>query len=194
MAVLILYLFPVLVALISHLRGTMFVNARQWLAILAMLAGLALLLWRDGPPPSAIGILCALLATCFTVGVVFTADHLTNRIGAATTNFYMVLWGLILLLLAAPVLTGWDAPQSPLGWLALSLNGSCYVVAWFAFMAGAQRIGIVRASVIGAIDPVLAALGGLLFFQERLTLPEAFGFAVVLCALTVFELNKSPAH
>ena len=190
LTVLILYLFPVVVALIAHFRGSTVVTGRQWAAIVLLLIGLGLLILRGGALPALPGLGLSLMAMLFTVALVFVAGHLTDEIGPATMNFYMVLWGLLALLLAAPFVSGWALPAGPTGWIAMGVNGSCYVVAWFAFFAGAQRIGVVRASVLGSADPLIAALAGLWVFQEHLSPQEWVGFGLALSALVAFELWK----
>ena len=79
------------------------------------------------------------------------------------------------------------APQSVFGWSALIGNGIAFCVAWVGFFAGARILGATRASMLSLVEPVGAAIGAYLLFDETYTLPQWFGFFVVLAALYQFE-------
>ena len=188
--ILILYLYPVVIALISHFRGTARLNTKQWLAILSVVLGMALLFQSGKGAVSPLGIALSLMAMSCTVAIVFVSGHLTDEIGAGPTNFYMNLWSVLLLLALYPFVDGWAAPETGSGWTALGFNGFCYVLVWVTFFAGAKRIGLMRASLLTSVDPLFAALIALFLFGEVLLLPQWIGFGVVLLALFFFEYTK----
>ena len=99
LSILILCLFPVVIAIISHLRGVEIVSLIQWLCILFVLIGLSLLILSDKSSVSFLGIFFSLIGMIFAVIITFLSEKMTNEIGALTTTFYLNAWGLLFLLI-----------------------------------------------------------------------------------------------
>ena len=96
LSILILCLFPVVIAIISHLRGVEIVSLIQWLCILFVLIGLSLLILSDKSSVSFLGIFFSLIGMIFAVIITFLSEKMTNEIGALTTTFYLNAWGLLI--------------------------------------------------------------------------------------------------
>jgi drug/metabolite transporter (DMT)-like permease len=189
-ATLILYLYPIAIAVISYFLGKATLSFIQIVSIGAVLIGLALLVVGGEGSVFVVGILFAFASMLFTVVIVFQVGALTEDMGLMPANFYMTLWSSIILMLAVPFTNGLMMPQNVNALLGVGLNGVFYIFAWLAFFAGVQRIGLVRASVLSSIDPLFAALMALLLFNQTLGGVQWVGFGLVLLSLAVFELNK----
>ena len=187
LALLILYLYPVVLAAHQHFFAGARVNPAQWLCALIACAGLALILGLRFEQISLLGIAFALLGMLAAVVITITNVRVTEQVGSMTSNFYMSLWSLIVFSVALLLLGEYAAPQSVFGWSALIGNGIAFCVAWVGFFAGARILGATRASMLSLVEPVGAAIGAYLLFDETYTLPQWFGFFVVLAALYQFE-------
>jgi len=187
LALLILYLFPIVLAIYQHLQGTIRVRPAQWLCAAVTCGGLAMILGLRVGEISFTGISLALMAMLATVVITLSNVHVTTAIGSLVSNFYMSLWSLAIFGLALVLLGEFVTPQSTLGQAALLGNGVAYCVAWVAFFAGARILGATRASMLTLVEPPAAALGAWLIFGETYTPLQWLGFFIVLGALFLFE-------
>jgi drug/metabolite transporter (DMT)-like permease len=194
LALLILYLFPIALAIYQHLQGTVRVRPAQWLCAAVTCGGLAMIVGLRVGEISVLGVSLALMAMLATVVITLTNVHVTTAIGSLASNFYMSLWSLVIFGLVLVLLGEFVTPQSALGQVALLGNGVAYCVAWVAFFAGARILGATRASMLSLVEPPAAALGAWLIFGETYTPLQWLGFFIVLGALFLFEkLSHSPA-
>lgn len=193
LAVLILYLFPLGIAIWSHVSGRQKVNAIQWGAVAGLLAGLALLMSDTVKVGSITGLLlCFGSMICAMLYTTMSSD-LTDSLGSSPVNLQTNIWGVAILgiLLALPF--GWEItlPQTAGGWLAIISNGTFYMLGYWLFFEGCRLIGVTRASILTLVDPLFAAVIAILFLGQFLTVSEWTGFAIILAALVLFERLKT---
>ena len=193
LALLILYLYPVVLAIHQHRQGVMRIGPAQWLCALLTCAGLALILGVRIEQMNLGGVALALMAMLATVVITVTNMRVTATMGSLASNFYMSLWSLVIFALALLLFGEFAEPQSASGWVALAGNGVAYCVAWVAFFAGARILGATRASMLSLVEPPGAALGAWLLFGETYTALQWAGFFVVLVALFFFEKLSYPS-
>ncbi len=187
LALLILYLYPMVLATWSHLSGRIRLAPAQWLWGLLAILGLTLILGVRFEQISATGVALALMAMLATVVVTLTNVRVTEVSGSLVANFYMSLWSFLIFAAGIALFGDFRLPQSTLGWSGLIGNGVAYCVSWVAFFAGARILGAARASMITLIEPPLAALFAWFIFGETFTPLQWAGFALVLVALLLFE-------
>jgi drug/metabolite transporter (DMT)-like permease len=187
LALLILYLYPIVLAIHQHRQGSIHVKPSQWLCALVTCLGLAMIVGLRVDEVSFAGVALALMAMLATVVITLTNVQVTAGMGSLVSNFYMSLWSLVIFSLALMLLGEFITPQSTLGQAALLGNGLAYCVAWVGFFAGARILGATRASMLTLVEPPAAALGAWLIFGETYTPLQWFGFFIVLGALFLFE-------
>lgn len=187
LALLILFLYPLGIALYEHAVGITRLQPAQWLFGIVALAGLGLMLGVRFDAINFVGVAYALLATFATVVLTLVNVRVVAATGSLVANLYMSFWTL-LIFAAALVVAGEIAwPGSAVGWGGMLGNGVAYCVSWVAFFAGARILGATRASMFTLFEPALAAFVAWLIFGENFTPPQWAGFAVVLGALFLFE-------
>ena len=193
LAVLILYLYPMVLAAYLHCRGSARLRRLQWLWGLVTLAGLSIILGVRFEQINFTGVALAALAMLSAVVITLENVRVTERTGSLVSNLYMTAWGIVIfgvsLLFFGEILQ----PQTPLGWGGLLGSGIAYCIAWVGFFAGACIIGATRASMISLTEPLLAALAAWLIFGESLGPLQWVGFAIVLVALALFEKEARKA-
>ncbi len=187
LALLILYLYPIVLAIHQHHRGVTRIGPAQWLCALITCAGLGLILGVRIEQMNMVGVALALMAMLATVVITITNMRVTATMGSLASNFYMSLWSLLIFAVALLLFGEFAEPQTAYGWLALTGNGPAYCVAWVAFFAGARILGATRASMLSLVEPPGAALGAWLLFGETYTALQWTGFFIVLAALFLFE-------
>lgn len=105
---------------------------------------------------------------------------LMNRWGNFTINGIMfVISGIVLL----PFVRPWaNSPTlDALGWalLAFTIVGGTFAAFWL-FLAGTQRCGAMRATMLGTSEPVTATITGVLFAGAVFTPTDLAGFAMII--------------
>ena len=187
LALLILYLFPIVLAAWNHLTGSTRLAPAQWLWGLLAILGLALILAVRFEQISLIGVCLALLAMFATVVITLTTVRVAQQCGSLLANFYMSLWSLAIFAAGLALFGEFRLPQTTTGLTALGGNGVAYCVSWVAFFAGARILGASRASMLTLAEPPLAALFAWFIFGESFTPLQWAGFVLVLLALLLFE-------
>lgn len=195
LAILILYMYPLGIALVEHLRGSERITTSQWGALLVVAAGLVLLSADSLRGGNAIGIGLSFVGMICAMMFTIMSGHLARKIGASTVNFATNMWSVLFLaglMVFAPSLMPVVFPDSIEGWLAILGNGIFFMLGYLLFFESSKIIGITRVSVITLVDPLLAALVAILLLSQNLTLLEWAGFAIITIALVVFEMRKQP--
>jgi len=187
LALLILYLYPIVLAIYQHRQGTIQVRPAQWFCALVTACGLALILGLRFSEISLLGISLATMSMLATVVITVTNHRVTESLGSLVSNFYMTAWSLLIFALMLLLVGEFAQPQSSLGWAALVGNGVAYCIAWVAFFAGARILGATRASMLTLLEPAAAAFGAWVLFGETYTPLQWWGFFIVLGALFGFE-------
>jgi drug/metabolite transporter (DMT)-like permease len=193
LALLILYLYPIVLAIHQHRQGVSRFHSTQWLSAFVVIAGLALILGLRFEQINLSGILLALMAMLATVVITISNHRVTATVGSLVSNFHMSLWSLFIFSLLLLLVGEYAEPQTTFGWIALGGNGVAYCVAWVAFFAGARILGATRASMLTLVEPPAAAFGAWFLFGETYTALQWAGFFVVLAALFAFEKQAQPA-
>ena len=192
LALLILYLYPIVLAIHQHRQGVIRLQTAQWLSALVAVAGLALILGVRFEQLNLYGILLALMAMLATVVITITNHRVTATVGSLVSNFHMSLWSLLIFSLLLLLAGEYAEPQTTFGWIALGGNGIAYCVAWVSFFAGARILGATRASMLTLVEPPAAALGAWFLFGETYSPLQWCGFFVVLLAIFAFEKLSHP--
>ncbi len=187
LALLILYLYPMVLATWSHLCGSIRLAPAQWLWGLVAILGLGLILGVRFEQISPVGVSLALMAMLATVVITLTNVRVTEHRGSLVANFYMSLWSFLIFAAGLALFGDFRLPQSSLGMGGLIGNGIAYCVSWVAFFAGARILGAARASMITLVEPLLAALFAWFIFGETFSPLQWAGFGLVLLALLLFE-------
>lgn len=181
-ALVLLYLYPLVAALLSPaLTGDRF-RPKDWLALVAGLAGTVLVLWpAEGlHGPLGAGHLLGLAAAC-CYGLAMT---LTRRVMVFSSPLTPMFYITVMAGLACAL----PAVLSPPPGGALSLPGLLILVALtlfgiLAYLTSNMALGNLPAPTVGVIamlEVVFSAALGFLLFHEGIGLPAFFGGGMIL--------------
>jgi drug/metabolite transporter (DMT)-like permease len=182
LAALLVFTYPLPVALLGRLRG----EPLRWpriLAITAAFIGLAVALGVEIGELDLLGIASATVCSlAYAFGVFYFGDATRGADPMVVTLHAVATAALIFVPLAA--LDGSLAlPQTTLGLVGVAGVSVSYLVGVLAFFAALVRIGPMKAALLAQLEPVVSILCAVLILQEQLSLVQGLGVAVVLVAL-----------
>ena len=188
----ILYLFPVGIAMISHYRKEDYIQVKQWISILFIMLGIGFMVLDTSFTTNIYGFAISIFGLFFMLIFIYSSGKLTNQIGSGTMNLHINFWStfFLALIIISTDLT-LELPTNQIGWVAIVCNGFFYVLSYVLFFEGSQKVGIIRTSVISSTEPLFVAIFALLFLNQSLTRYETLGFSIVLVSLYFFEKFKS---
>lgn len=187
LALLILFLYPMIVAAWEHVCGTTRLKPMQWIWGMAAIAGLALIVGVRFEDTSLLGIALAMLAMFASVVITVVNFRVVEHTGSLVANLHMSLWGVLFFGLGLLLFGDYLLPQTTVGHVGLLGNGFFYCLSWVSFFAGARILGATRAAMITLMEPPLAALFAWLIFGETFTPLQWVGFTAVMLSLFLFE-------
>ncbi|NKB76744.1 MAG: EamA family transporter [Gammaproteobacteria bacterium] len=190
LVILIIYLYPMALALYEHIRGTTRLSVKQWTFALLACAGLSFIVGVELDNIDLLGVILALIGMIACVIITLANHKVTESIGSLRSNLYMSLWSAIVFCIILLLFGEFLKPNSVIGWSSLGANGVGYCIAWVAFFSGARILGATRASMITLIDPPMSALISWIIFNEMLTTYQWIGFVVVMLSLVAFEMQS----
>lgn len=172
---------PILVAVFSRLTGGQDrLTVVRWAGLLIGLAGVSLLVARGGARGDAGSVGEVLLvAVCYATGPLIIARKLSDLPPLGMTAACLAFAAVVYSPLAA--LT-WPAaaPSGRVLAALASLAVLCTAVAFLGFFALIAEVGPARASVITYVNPAVAVALGVGILGERLTVPMAVAFVLIL--------------
>ncbi|HEV2131372.1 MAG TPA: DMT family transporter [Longimicrobiaceae bacterium] len=199
-AVALLYTAPVIVALLAWLLlGERLTPLRMLLAV-AVMAGAAMTVlgaWQEEVGVTTLGITGGIIAALCWSGSILVARFAVPIYGAVRVLFLTLAGGTLILALVLPLAGHTPAPPGTgVAWLLVLGLGVGTVLANFAFLGGVKRIDAAPASVAATVEPVVAALLGLLLFGHTLMAVGWVGLALVVGGVAggyLREAEEAPA-
>ncbi|MBV8046830.1 MAG: DMT family transporter [Paludibacterium sp.] len=190
---LLVYVYPVMVAVLGALLGLDRFGRAETVALAACAVGLYLLLGQSLHAGSPMGIVLALLS-----GLLYAIYILCNSRFGQGVHPLGAAWVVIV---SAAVIDSLIAaglhltlPSSPTGWGAL-VALACFssALANSAFLIGLRHVGPTLASVLSTLEPVITVSLGLAFLGESLSPSALAGSALVLSAAAGLALARARA-
>ena len=183
LAALLVFTYPLPVALLGRLRGEPLGPARI-VAIIAAFLGLAVALGVEIGELDLLGIASATVCSlAYAFGVFYFGDttrgadpmvvilHATATAAAIFVPIALIEGSLTLM------------PGTTLGLVGVAGVSATYLLGVFCFFAALVRIGAMKAALLAQLEPVVSILSAVLILGEQLSLVQSVGVAVVLGAL-----------
>ena len=187
LVLMIIYLFPIGVALITTIRGEEKLERSQWISIIGVLLGLGILISDEPSATSLYGISISLIGLLLFITFVYFTGKLVDEIGSATINLHLSFFSIIVLIIYISFLpVELTLPANNSGWLGIIGNGVFYVLSYVLFFIGSKAVGITTASVLALTEPLFATIVALFILNQYLSLQEFSGFFVTICFLSIF--------
>lgn len=190
----ILFIYPVMVAIIMTIFFKEKVTKTVIFAIL--LTSIGIILLYKGKPDTALsikGILIvltsALLYALYIVGVKNIKP--VKAMNSARLSFYVMLFGLIVYIVNLKFCTTLQMLPNLKAWLfAIGLALFPTIISLETITIAIQLIGSTNTAILGALEPLTAIFFGILFFHEQLTLRISIGIILILFGVFLIISRK----
>lgn len=190
----ILFIYPVMVAIIMSIFFKEKVTKTVIFAIL--LTSIGIILLYKGKPDTALsikGILIvltsALLYALYIVGVKNIKP--VKAMNSARLSFYVMLFGLIVYIVNLKFCTTLQMLPNLKAWLfAIGLSLFPTIISLETITIAIQLIGSTNTAILGALEPLTAIFFGILFFHEQLTLKISIGIILILFGVFLIISRK----
>lgn len=192
MAALLLYTYPAIVVLLAWRFDGYRVTPRQGAALLAALAGVALVLVTPGSGTifSWTGAGLALGAAVVYATYILFGSRVTVQLPPVVVTTY-VSTAAAFVFLAYGAVSGQLVAMSPPGWWAVGGTAVfATVLAVLTFFAGIERLGPSRASIISTLEPVGTAALSAVLFGDRLGVGQLLGGLLVLGGIIWLQARR----
>ena len=191
----ILFVYPVLVAVIMALFFKEKITLHTVLCLVLASAGI-LMLYNTAPGEtlSLRGTLIV-LASSFTYAFYLICVNQKSLAGIATltVTFHMLIFGCMVF--GGRILLGmadFVLPSRPGLWLnILALSVLPTIVSFACTTRAIQLVGSTPTAILGALEPLTAVILGIILFDEGMTAREAVGIVMILVAVTFVILRGS---
>ncbi|WP_295961825.1 DMT family transporter [uncultured Alistipes sp.] len=190
----ILFLYPVLVAVIMAVGFREKVTRATVLSILLAFTGIALLYkGGDGRALSFAGVALVFLSSlCYAIYIVGVNRSSLRDMSTEKLTFYALLFGLSVYVVRLRFCVGLQPVPTPGLWInAVSLALFPTIVSLVTMAAAIRRIGSTPTAILGALEPLTALFFGVVVFGEQFTPRIVAGVVLILAAVTLIIAGKS---
>lgn len=193
----ILFVYPIMVALIMALVYKEKVTTQTALCILMALGGIGMLYQGgDGVTLSLTGTLLVLgSALSYAIYIVSINRPALKEMATLKVTFYILLFGVLLFVVRLYINGGISLPGRWWLWgnlLALAIFPTA--ISFLCTTSAIQRIGSTPTAILGALEPLTAIIFGVTVFGERLTARDCMGIFLIIVAVTVVIAGGSITH
>jgi len=190
----VLFVYPVMVAVIMASCFHEKVTLSTVLAIVFSLGGIGLLYQGDmGSSLSLTGFLLVMLSALTYAVYIVVVNQSHIRMSSMKLTFYVLLFCMLTLLaysFTSPELT-LQLPPSQRAWGYACWLGLVPTVLSLVLMTIAvHEVGATSTAIMGALEPMTAVAIGIMIFSESLTLRLAVGIIAILVAVFTIVLGK----
>ena len=193
----ILFVYPILVALIMAAVYKEKITTQTALCIIMALGGIGMLYQGgDGATLSLTGTLLVLgSALSYAIYIVGINRPALKEMATLKVTFYILLFGVLLFVARLYIDGSVTLPGKWWLWgnlLALAVFPTA--ISFLCTTSAIQRIGSTPTAILGALEPLTAIIFGITVFGERLTARDCMGIFLILVAVTVVIAGSGITH
>ena len=189
----ILFLYPVMVALIMMLFYHEKPSFITWATLVMTFVGVCLLgKQSDGSNISLMGVTLVMLSSLsYAIYIVGVNHTRLKNLDTARMTFYALLFGILIYVVRLHFCADVVIPREPLHWLcAFCLALFPTIISLVTMTISIHHIGSTYAAILGALEPITAIVVGVFIFHERLTPRIFLGIVTILTAVTLLIAGK----
>ncbi|MBL8710758.1 MAG: DMT family transporter [Rhodospirillaceae bacterium] len=198
LAVILLYTYPLLVAVFAALAGRERISLLRAVLLILAFAGLVIALGRDiglaiGPggilfDAGAItldwrGAALALMASLgVAVFVTFGGAYL-NDVDSRVVNFWANLWLILMVGVGVAAFGGLALPATGLGWAGYAAATLCYVAAMVCWFGSMKTLSPTETAMTLNLEPAISLVAATVILSEATSTQQWIGTTILLIAI-----------
>jgi drug/metabolite transporter (DMT)-like permease len=187
LAALLVFTYPLPVALLGRLRGEP-LRLPRIVAIVAAFIGLAVALGVEIGELDLLGIASATVCSLtYAFGVFYFGDT-TRGADPMVVTLHATATAAVIFVPLAALDGALVLPSRALGLIGIAGVSITYLLGVLAFFAALIRIGPMKVALLAQLEPVVSILSAVLILREQLSLIQGAGITVVLGALLSLAL------
>ena len=189
----ILFIYPVLVAIIMAVFFHEKVSLLTMFSIALAFVGISLLCKGEGGKTlNMLGVLFVFLSSLtYAIYMVGINRSSLRELPTAKLTFYSLLFGILIYVVRLKGCTELQMVPSPELWVnVVSLALFPTIISLLAMTVAIHNIGSTFTAILGALEPVTALFFGVMVFGEQLTPRIVLGIVLVLLAVTLIIAAK----
>ena len=184
----LLFVYPILVALIMWIAFKEKLTLPTVLCILLALGGIGLLYKSgDGSTLNLTGIILVMVsALSYAIYIVGVNQSTLKNLATLSLTFYVLLFGLVLFLVRVDFGQSLRVAETWYLWgnlIALAIFPTA--ISFLCTTQAIQYIGSTPTAILGALEPLTAVFFGVVVFGESLTLRLGCGMLMIILAVTL---------
>ena len=184
----LLFVYPILVALIMWIAFKEKLTLPTVLCILLALGGIGLLYKSgDGSTLNLTGIILVMIsALSYAIYIVGVNQSTLKNFATLSLTFYVLLFGLVLFLVRVDFGQSLRVAETWYLWgnlIALAIFPTA--ISFLCTTQAIQYIGSTPTAILGALEPLTAVFFGVVVFGESLTLRLSCGMLMIILAVTL---------
>ncbi len=187
LAILIFYLFPILIGLASSALGDERFTLRLAVTLIVAFGGLALVLGVDVREVSPWGVAAGIGAAVSFASALLLTPRLAPTLAAPTRTFYTLIVGAVILSTTLLITQSLQLPQSANGWIGLAGLTLCYGVGITGLFLLLTQLGPTQTGVVLNLEPVFVAMIAWLALGESLSAIQMVGGAIVVATIIIYQ-------
>ena len=189
LAMLIMYTYPLMIAVVGWLTGAEPFTLDRLFAILAAFAGLALALHAPHADIDWRGVAWAVFTAVVFSAVLIVSGRTMRGVDRRILMLYLTSTAVVIVGAVSLALVPLEWPRTDHGWTLLAVSTALYVLATTLLFTAVKMIGPMRTAIIDNSAPIWAIALGALLLGERLSAVQLFGGALVIGAVLLVQLS-----
>ena len=189
LAMLIMYTYPLMIAVAGWLTGAEPFTLDRLFAILAAFAGLALALHTPHADIDWRGVAWAVFTAVVFSAVLIASGRTMRGIDRRILMLYLTCTATAIVGVVSLALVPLEWPHTDHGWTLLAVSTGLYVLATTLLFTAVKMIGPLRTAIIDNSAPIWAIVLGALLLGERLSAVQLLGGALVIGAVLLVQLS-----
>ncbi|MDQ7251545.1 DMT family transporter [Dongia sedimenti] len=194
LAVVILYSFPLLVALLAAVSGRERIALPKALAMLVAFGGLVMAIGLETESVDWRGVALVLMAALGIAGNLTFSGPYLDGVDSLTVNVWNNFWGAVVLGAYLALASGVALPETGQGWAALGAVIGCYVVGLACMFGALKYLPPSQAAVMLNLEPVISITVAGLLLHEVTHLLQWLGVLIMLGALCFSALRGAKSE
>lgn len=190
----ILFVYPVIVAIIMAVFFKERINNITALSILLALLGIGLLYKGDGGTISSVGMMFVMSSALSYALYIITVYKTQLSLPPVTLTFFVMLVGTLIIVAHSFISPGLHlqmlSSASQWGW-AFMLAVVPTIISLISMVVAIKRIGSTPTAIVGALEPVTAVVIGVTVFNESFTPRIALGMSLILLAVFLLITGRA---